>query len=352
MAAATASSALSQTGLFQTGISQTGLFQTGDSLTVKIVNIIYCGVIAVYTFGDKTYWFSLEKFPQNPKQNTLPPQNIERKPDFDLSGFTHDEALAYWIDPTLNNADGTRKGGAFSAANFGLHTAATLNSELLARVTATSGHNITVELTAPNGETFKAFASHNPSPQYAVDTVILTINKGQFYVRVITRAAAGPDYPNGKAIIGGFLDGNKTVEQGRNQELTEEGGNVIGMNRTWEYFLGERNEDGRDPRYKPFTYTASDGSLITFGYDRGSTAHAVAHVVVPNKPSDDLPKLANATDTAEVVGGAWIPCDQFLKMSNDPADADYVPWIDHQKVVKYAVDYVTTKLPDMVCKND
>jgi hypothetical protein len=54
MAAATASSAL---------------FQTGDSFTVKIVNIIYCGVIAAYTFGDKTYWFSLEKFPQNPKQN-------------------------------------------------------------------------------------------------------------------------------------------------------------------------------------------------------------------------------------------------------------------------------------------
>jgi hypothetical protein len=333
--------------------TQTGLFQIGDSFTFKIVNIIYCGVIAVYTFGENTFWFSLEKFPQNPKQNTLPPQDIERKPEFDISGFTHEEALAYWVNHTMNNSNGTRKGGAFSAANFGLHTTATINSELFARVIAISGHNITVELTNPNGDTFKAYACHNPSPQYAVDTVILTINKGQFYVRVITRAAAsasGPDYPNGKAIIGGFLDGNKTVEQGRNQELTEEGGNVIGMNRTWEYFLGERNEDGRDPRYKPFTYTASDGKMVTFGYDRGSTAHAVTHVVIPCEPSDDLPKLAKATDTDEVVAGTWFPIDEFLKLSNDPADLHYVPWIDHQKVVAYAVEYVTTKLPDMVCK--
>jgi ADP-ribose pyrophosphatase YjhB (NUDIX family) len=331
--------------------ASSALFKTGDSFTVKIVNITYCGVIAEYTFGDKTYWFSMEKFPQNPKQNTLPPQDIERKPDFDLTGFTHDEALAYWVSAYLYNADGTRKGGAFSAANFGLHPAAQLNTELFAKVTATSAHNITLELTALDDVTFKAYACHNPSPQYAVDTVILTIHKGQFYVRVIKRAAAGPDYPNGFAIIGGFLDGNKTVEQGRNQELTEEGGNVIGMNRTWEYFLGERNEDGRDPRYKPFTYTTSDGDMVTFGYDRGSTAHAVAHVVVPCEPSDDLPKLAKATDTAEVVGGVWFTVDEFLAMSNDPADQQYVPWIDHQKVVKYAVEYVTTKLPDMVCKN-
>ena len=299
--------------------------------SVVVVDIIYCGVIVMQVNPDSTIrYFAIEKFPQNPKQNTMPIDDataaMTEYPD--RSNVDSDKALAYWVANITQNADGTRKGGAFAKANFSLN-GIPIGAELEIEVVKHNPHNTEVMVTYGSAEPFKAFAVDRPSPQYAVDTYIMCEFDGKLMLRVIMRAAAGPDYPNGRAIIGGFLDDAKTVAQGRANELKEEGGILIGDNHVWVIELGERNDHGREPRYMPFTYVDDDGQIITFGCERGSTANAVIHFVI-NK-DDILPFLAFGTDTKEVINGEWVPLRDFLTYSNDPTAEKYVPWMDHQK---------------------
>ena len=320
-----------------------------SKITVVVVDIIYCGVIVKATNPDGShYYFAIELWPQNAKQNTRP---VDDKPTPmkwpDRSNVVKAEAEAYWVAPIMNNANGTRKGGAFALANLGLRPKGKdvgiwIGSVLEIEILDNTDFNTQVMVRHGEAEPFKAFACATASPQFAVDTYIICRHKGKLYIRVIKRAAApGPDYPEGYATIGGFLNGGMTVEAGRASELSEEGGIIIGDNRIIVIELGERNTPGREPRYMPFSYLNASGELITFGCERGSTADAVIHFVIP-KDKTQLPRLAKATDEAEVVNGEWVPVDEFLSWSNDPtAPEHYVPWIDHQAGARDAVAKLT-----------
>jgi ADP-ribose pyrophosphatase YjhB (NUDIX family) len=304
-----------------------------------VADIIYCGVI-VKAINDKGefYYFSIEKYPQNTKQNTKPVDDTGATEEYpERRNVNHGEALDYWTANIEKNADGTRKGGAFAKANFSLKDipiGATLNVEILKN----TDYNTTVMVRHGDAEPFEAYACAKPSPQYAVDTYIMCFYKGQTYIRLIQRAKAGPDYPNARAIPGGFLNGGMTVDQGRAAELQEEGGIIIGNNVVKVIELGERNAPGREPRYMPFTYRNAAGELITFGCERGSTANAVIHFVI-NKDGK-LPRLAPGTDEdeVEVVKGEWVLVNEFLSWSNDPASDDYVAWMDHQDGARAGIE--------------
>lgn len=302
-------------------------------LTVVVVDIIYCGVIvkAINEEG-KSYYFSIEKFPQNTKQNTKPVDDTGATEDYpDRSNVDMEEAKTYWTSAVENNADGKRKGGAFAETNFSLK-GIPIGAELEIEIVETTSINTVVMVRNGNAEPFKAYACANPSPQYAVDTYIMCFHDSNLYIRIIKRAAAGPDgpdYPNARATVGGFLSGGMTVAQGHAAEQQEEGGIVIGDNTVNVIELGERNAPGREPRYMPFSYLNAAGEIVHFGCNRGSTAHAVVHFVIPNDTTQ-LPRLAKATDEAEVVKGEWKILSEFLNISNNPADAEHVAWIDHQ----------------------
>jgi hypothetical protein len=303
-------------------------------LPVEVVDIIYCGVVVKAINADgEVFYFVIEQWPQNTKQNTKPvDDSAADAPWPDRSKVDMKKARAYWTSHVEKNADGTRKGGAFSEANFslkGIPMGAILDIEFV----KVSDINHEVMVHYGDAEPFKAFACAKPSPQYAVDTYIVCFHKGKLYIRAILRAGAsskGPDYYNGLGIIGGFLNGGLTVAQGRAAELLEEGGIVIGDTRVIVLNLGERSTRGRDPRYMPHSYVdAETGDIVYFGVERGSTADAVVHFVISNDP-DTLPRLAKATDEAEVVKGEWMLLSEFLAKSNDPAAGEYVAWLDHQ----------------------
>ena len=304
----------------------------------EVVDIIYCGVVVKATNSiGQTFYFPIDAFPQNAKQNTKPVDDTaatEAWPDH--SNVDMAEAADYWGSALETNADGTRKGGAFAKANFslkGIPIGATLNVEIVKNT------DINTEVLVHYGDAvpFKAYACAKPSPQFAVDTYIMCLFQGELYIRLIKRAAAGPDYPSAWAIIGGFLNGGMTVAQGRAAELQEEGGIVIGDNTIKVIELGERNAHGREPRYMPFSYKNAAGDIVTFGCERGSTANAVVHFVIP-KDATKLPRLAKATDEDEVVKGEWWQVKNFLTWSNDPANEPYVAWCDHQAGARAAVE--------------
>lgn len=321
--------------------------------TVEVADIIYCGVVVKYTNpkGGVQY-YSIEKFPQNPKQQT---QSLESTDDIiteypDRTNVDNDEVLAYWVANSEKNGDGSRKGGAFAKANFSLNGIG-IGEQLEIEILKHNPHNTEVMVRRHGAEPFKAFACTKPSPQFAVDTYIMSVYIGKLYVRLIKRAASGPtssvgipgsisasgpDYPNGWAIIGGFLDGAKTVLQGRENELREEGGILIGKNLVSVIEMDERCERGREPRYMPFSYVNAAQQVVTFGYERGSFANSVIHFV--NSHDGSLPRLSLATDTDEVIKGEWILLSEFLAYSNDPAADRYVPWMDHQKGARDAAE--------------
>ena len=314
-----------------------GTFPVSAILEVEVVDVIYCGVVVKTTYGGKTIYFAIELFPQNAKQGTKPVSHLDATEAWpDRSNVNMDEARAYWISSTEKNADGSRKGGAFAEANLSLK-GIPIGAELNVEIIQNTDINTVVMVSNGDAKPFKAFACAKPSPQFAVDTYIMCRYQGELHIRVIKRQAAGPDYPGAWAIIGGFLNGGHTVTQGRAAELEEEGGIVIGDNRVIVIEMGERNTPGREPRYMPFSYENTDGELITFGCERGSTANAVVHLVIPKDPCQ-LPRLAKATDEAEVVKGEWMPLPDFLAISNDPASGDYVAWRDHQAGARDAAD--------------
>lgn len=306
-------------------------------IDVEVVDIGYCCVIVKgINLDGKVFYFSIELFPQNPKQNTKPVDDATASEAWpDRSNVVMAEAEAYWISHVEKNADGSRKGGAFALPNLSLKRipiGATLTLEFVEETDI----NTVCMVKYGDAEPFKAFACSKPSPQFAVDTYIMCLFQDKLYIRVIERAPAGPDFPRATAIIGGFLNGGMTVAQGRAAELEEEGGIIIGDNIVKVFELGERNAHGREPRYMPFTYLNSAGEIVKFGCERGSTAHAVVHFVIP-KDTSKLPRLAKATDEAEVVKGEWMPVEPFLAMSNDPAAGNYVAWLDHQAGASDAV---------------
>ena len=313
-------------------------------LVVRVVDVLYCGVVVQATNANgETFYFVIEKFPQNSKQGTKPVDDAPATEAWpDRSNVDMDEALAYWVSPSENNADGTRKGGAFAKANFSLN-GIPIGAKLEVEILENTAFNTVVMVHCGDAEPFKAFACATPSPQYAVDTFIMCLHLGILFIRLIKRAAAGPDYPSAWAIIGGFLNGGLSVAQGRAAELREEGGIVIGDNRVIVIDLGERNARGREPRYMPFSYMNSAGEIVTFGCERGSTANAVMHFVIP-KDTTQLPRLAKATDEDEVVKGEWMPVADFLAKSNDPAAGDYVAWMDHQACARDAVQKLQEEL--------
>ena len=305
-------------------------------LSAVVVDVYYCGVVVKVTFEGKTFFFSIELFPQNPKQKTQPVSllnAIEEYPDH--GNVDMNEALTYWTSNVEKNADGSRKGGAFAEANFSLK-GIPIGAHLKVWIVENTKIN-TIVMVTYGLNTFKAYACARPSPQFAVDTYIMCFHKGVLYIRVVKRAAAGPDYPGAWAIIGGFLNGGHTVAQGRAAEMEEEGGIVIGDIRLIVCDMGERSTPGREPRYMPFSYKNAAGEIVTFGCERGSTANAVVHFVIP-KDTTQLPRLAKATDEAEIVKGEWKPLSEFLAISNDPADGDYVAWLDHQAGARDAAD--------------
>jgi len=312
-------------------------FISSSVLEVVVVEVLYCGVVVKATYGGKTIYFAIELFPQNPKQKTKPVSHLDATEVWpDRNNVDMAEARAYWISSAENNADGSRKGGAFAEGNFSLK-GIPIGAELKVEIIKNTDINTVVMVSYGDMVPFKAYACATPSPQFAVDTYIMCLHQGELHIRVIKRAAAGPDYPGAWAIIGGFLNGDHTVAKGREAELEEEGGIVIGDNIVKVIEMGERNTPGREPRYMPFSYKNAAGEIITFGCERGSTANAVVHFVIP-KDTTQLPRLAKATDDAEVVKGEWKLLSDFLAISNDPADGDYVAWLDHQAGARDAAD--------------
>lgn len=317
------------------------LLEKGENLKAIVANNYYCG--AQFLCGD--YVFSAEKFGPNPKQKTTPPQEIKRTTDI-IVGVEPSAATAYWVKKEMNNADGTRKGGAFAESNFSLYgvpIGAELNftvgdttpycTEILVNYYTFAGERVEVNK--------KAFAVHEPSPQYAVDVYIITVSAGKIYIRLVKRNSLGPDYPDGYCTIGGFVNAADFVEQALKSEITEEGGKIIGDNKLIELFLGLRNKHGRDPRYMPFTFTDTSGSIVKFGLERGSTAHAVVHFV--ESLNGELPQFYKGTDIAETVLGRWVEFVHFIEMSNDPLQPEYIPWMDHQEGSKAAIALLISK---------
>ena len=314
------------------------ILSKASRLVVRVVDVFYCGVVGKATNANgEPFNFSLEKFRQNPNQGTKPVDDAPAtEPWPDRSNVEMDKALDYWLAHIEKNADGTRKGGAFAKANFSLN-GIPIGAEFEVEILENTAFNTEVLVHYGGAAPFKAYACAKPSPQYAVDTYIICLFQGELYIRLIKRADAGPDYPSARAIIGGFLNGDLSVDQGRDAELNEEGGIVLGDNRIREINLPERTDEWRDPRYTPSSYLNSAGEIVTFGCKRGSTANAVVHFVSP-KDTTQLPRLAEATDKAEVVTGEWIPVADFLAMSNDPAAGVYVAWLDHQAGARDAVE--------------
>jgi hypothetical protein len=312
------------------------------TIECKVVDLMYCGVVVDATNSrNEKFNFAIELFPQNDKQNTKPVDDTKATEAYpDRSNVVMAEALAYWISAKAYNADGTPKSGSFAEANLSLKK---IPIGAILYVTIVNNTKINTEVMVQYGDDapFKAYACAKPSPQFAVDTYIICLFNGELYIRLIQRAAAGPDFPSAWAIIGGFLDGGMTVDQVRLNEMMQEGGIVRGDNRVIVIELGERNEHGREPRYMPFSYMNRDGKKVTFGCERGSTANAALHLVIPNDASK-LPHLAKATDEAEVVKGEWVKVKEFLKWGNNPANIvaghPYVAWRDHQKGALAAVE--------------
>lgn len=303
----------------------------------EVVDVFYAGVVVKTTIDEKPIYFVIELFPQNAKQGTKPLSHLDAIESWPVrSNVDMADALAYWTSNIEKNTDGSRKGGAFAEANFALK-GIPIGAKLKVEIIQNTEINTIVMVSHGDAAPFKAYACARPSPQFAVDTYIMCRHRDNIYIRAIKRAPAGPDYPGAWAIIGGFLNGGQTVEQGRMAELKEEGGIVIGDNIVKVIEMGERNTPGREPRYMPFSYKNAAGEIITFGCERGSTANAVVHFVIP-KDTTQLPRLAKATDEAEVVKGEWKLLSDFLAMSNNPADGDYVAWLDHQAGARDAAE--------------
>jgi len=96
------------------------LLKPGDVVKGKVVDMGYCfALVQATTLNDKqtSFSFSVETYPQNSKQKTKQ-VNISATPERRRKELLYREALAHWVNHVKDNADGTRKGGAFAEKNL------------------------------------------------------------------------------------------------------------------------------------------------------------------------------------------------------------------------------------------
>lgn len=328
------------------------LFQNGQrDLRAKVINAGYNFVLCLLMIAGKSYVFSVETFPQADSQKTLPVQDtpIERENDSaDTTIPTKDEARAYWTSNVERNADGTRKGGIFGAANLGVAGDIFIGDEIMFNVIENTAKNTHIQIDVINtcACNIKAYACQTASSQAVVDTPNFVLVDALMYVFVIARGLLSKsqgkvDYPSTDttqsiAIAGGgFVGGNQTVLDAHDAETIEEGAKAKDAVVMQTFNLPQRTDSAEEPRYCLFSFTTPEGITKRFGVARGRTNNIQVRYF---GEIGALPTMYKATDKKEVMAGFWMPVEEFLALSNDPTtDAKYVPWVAHQAIVRDAV---------------
>jgi hypothetical protein len=343
------------------------LFQNGQrDLSATVINAGYNFVLCLLMIAGKSYVFSVETFPQADSQKTLPVQDtpiehegalpLTPKPvlayednSTDTTIPTKAEALAYWTSNVERNADGTRKGGIFGAANLGVAGDIFIGDEIMFNVIENTAKNTHIQIDVINtcACNIKAYACQTASPQAVVDTPNFVLVDALMYVFVIARGLLSKsqgkvDYPSTDttqsiAIAGGgFVGGNQTVQDAHDAETTEEGAKAKDAVVMQTFNLPQRTDPAEEPRYCLFSFTTPEGITKRFGVARGSTNNIQVRYF---GELGSLPTMYKATDKKEVMAGFWMPVEEFLDLSNDPTttDAKYVPWVAHQAIVRDAV---------------
>lgn len=320
----------------------------------KVINAGYNFVLLHLQIAGLNYVFSIETFPQSDTQETIPPQATPVV-DTDIPILenppTRDEALEYWSSNTEKNADGTRKGGIFGSANFGLCGQIFLGDEIGFTVLETNYKCTIVQINSYSNDKssmackIKAYACQTPSKQAVVDTPNIVIMNDIFWVFVIARGLPKPtvDYPSTdkvKSIAiagGGFINGNQTVQEAHDAETEEEGSKTTKDHVMKIITLPPRTAGFEEPRYCKFSFIGADGTIKKFGIDRGRINNIQVRYF---GQLPELPTMYKAKDKTEVMAGFWMPVTEFIALPNDPTipEGKYVPWVSHQAIIHDAVD--------------
>jgi hypothetical protein len=338
-----------------------------SNLTGKVINAGYHFAMVLLTLAGSNYVFSVETYPQADSQKTQPiqasPVSDEEIAKLTASPtITKNEALTYWTSNADMNADGTRKGGIFGSANFSLgggdiFIGDTIYFDIIRNTHKNTEIQIDAITTADSKSSqacnIKAYACQNVSPQSVVDTPNFVLVDTIMYVFVIARGLLSKtlgkvDYPSTDTTQsialagGGFVGGNQTVQDAHDAETTEEGANAKDAVVMQTFNLPQRTDSCEEPRYCPFSFTAQDGTIKTFGMMRGRTNNVQVRYF---GSIDTLPTMYKATDKTEVMAGFWMPVKDFINLSNNPitAEGKYVPWIAHQAIVREAVAEISAR---------
>jgi hypothetical protein len=336
------------------------LFEKGQTdLKGKVINAGYNFVLILVQIRGVNYVFSVETYPQSDSQETKPPQQTpvaEEDIPYLSNPPTKMEAQAYWTSNTETNTDGTRKGGMFGLNNLGLCGKIFIGDVVHFSVLENTHKNTIVQINIIDhaDETLdaccmKAYACQTPSRQAVVDTPNFCMLNTNMYVFVIARGLITPsvDYPStaytkSMALAGGgFVGGNQNVQQAHDAETEEEGAKAKTAQVIHTVNLPQRTDGTEEPRYCTFSLIGEDGTVKTFGMDRGRINNVQARYF---GHQDELPIMYKATDPKEVMYGFWRQVDEFLAISNDPAttSGEYVAWIAHQRIVQEAVAIIST----------
>ena len=320
----------------------------------KVINAGYNLALVLLQIAGLNYMFSMETFPQADLSGTEPPQDIPVA-DEDLPARspknppTQAEAKEWWTSNAENNADGTRKGGILGLANLGLAGEVFIGDTIGFNVVENTKKNAVVNITTINDcacKTIKAYACQEPSKQAVVDTPNFVSVAGNLYVFCIIRGLFSKsqgkvDYPStpeteSVAIAGGgFINGNQTADDAHKAETEEEGANPVKPVEMKTFDLPQRIDGTEEPRYCEFSFIGRDGTIKDFGMNRGRVNNIKVRYF---GELAELPIMYKATDKTEVLAGFWMPVDEFLTLSNDPAtQGKYAPWIAHQAIVGDAV---------------
>lgn len=336
-----------------------------SNLRARIINAGYNFAMILLTLAGSNYVFSMETYPQADSQKTQPIQasavsDEEIAKQSASPTITTKEALTYWASNADMNADGTRKGGIFGSANLGLGNifiGDTIYFDVIGNTHKNTEIRINTIITADGYScqacNIKAYACQNVSPQSVVDTPNFVLVDTIMYVFVIARGLLSKtqgkvDYPSTDttqsiAIAGGgFVGGNQTIQDAHDAETTEEGANAKDAVVMQTFNLPQRTDSCEEPRYCPFSFTAQDGTIKTFGIMRGRTNNVQVRYY---GSMDSLPTMYKATDKTEVMAGFWMPVKDFINLSNNPNTAEdkYVPWIAHQAIVREAVAEISAR---------
>ena len=336
------------------------LFENGQTdLKGKVINAGYNSGLIHVKFPGVNYVFSVETYPQSDSQETKPPQQTPVA-DEDIPYLsnppTKKEAQSYWTSNTDTNTDGTRKGGMFGLKNLGLCGNIFIGDVVYFSVLENTHKNTILQINTIDHADgtldaccMKAYACQTPSRQAVVDTPNFCMLDTSMYVFVIARGLITPsvDYPSTadtKSIAlagGGFINGNQNVQQAHDAETEEEGAKAKTAQVIHTVNLPQRTDGTEEPRYCAFSLIGEDGTVKTFGMDRGRINNIQTRYF---GHQDELPIMYKATDKVEVLAGFWMQVDEFLAISNDPATTSgrYVAWIAHQRIVQEAVAIIST----------